>query len=301
MNVNNNFAKQSLDVNLFFLRIMKEHALFLAVGFIPNYSDYYKEALNFNNIFNQLLIKAVDLSRGVTAINNDAVTDLTLDAEKAVQKATLIHIDTNLTQTELSLRDQSLNRININELTSEIRQLNDRAISATRNLIRYKTKILDDVLSCRIMYNVYPLLIEHIRREAILFVETLTALQNNVSEQEINKLIENEIFWNKIMEEHSEFIRGLLDPKENELIKVANDFAVKFENLNKNVYKAATNPNLVPSVTKESINLTKQVRDFNTDATKGLLNCQIRSILNPLLGDHVLRESNHYLRLLERK
>lgn len=301
MNVNNNFARQSLDVNLFFLRIMKEHSLFLAVGFIPNYNEYYKEALNFNNIFNQLLIKAVDLSRGVVAINNDAVTDYTLDAEKAVSKATLIHIDTNLTQQELSLRNQTLNRVNINEITNDIRTLNERAISATKNLIRFKTRLLEDVLSCKIMYNIYPLLIEHIRREAILFVETLTALQTNKTEQEIKQMIEDEIFWNRIMEEHSEFIRGLLDPTEEELIKVANDFAVKYENLNKNVTKAVNNPSLVSTVTKESSNLTKQVRDFNTEATKGLLKCGIRSILNPLLGDHVLRESNHYLRLLEKK
>lgn len=301
MNVNNNFARQSLDINLFFLRIMKEHSLFLAVGFIPTQNEYYKEALNFNNIFNQLLIKAVDLSRGLAAINNDAVTDYTMEAEKAVSKATLINIDTNLTQTELSLRNQTLNRVNINELTNEIKLLNDRAISATKNLIRFKTRILDDMLSCKIMYNVYPLLIEHIRREAILFVESLTALQANRSEQEIKQLLENEIFWNKIMEEHSEFIRGLLDPTEEDLIKVANDFAVKYENLNNNVYKAVNNPSLVSSVTKDSINLTKQVRDFNTEATKGMLKCGIRSLLNPLLGDHVLRESNHYLRLLEKK
>ncbi len=32
--------------------------------------------------------------------------------------------------------------------------------------------------------------------------------------------------------------------------------------------------------------------------TEGLLNCKIKSIILPLLGDHVLREANHYLRLL---
>jgi hypothetical protein len=33
--------------------------------------------------------------------------------------------------------------------------------------------------------------------------------------------------------------------------------------------------------------------------TQGLLGCKIKSIIIPLLGDHVLRESNHYLRLLK--
>ncbi|HEX9059455.1 MAG TPA: DUF2935 domain-containing protein, partial [Clostridia bacterium] len=32
--------------------------------------------------------------------------------------------------------------------------------------------------------------------------------------------------------------------------------------------------------------------------TKGLINCSIKAIAYPLLGDHVLREANHYIRIL---
>lgn len=32
---------------------------------------------------------------------------------------------------------------------------------------------------------------------------------------------------------------------------------------------------------------------------RGLLDCKIRSIVLPLLGDHVVREANHYIRLLK--
>ena len=297
----NAYERKSLDINLFFLRIMKEHSLFLAVGFIPSHTDYYQEALKFNEYFNGLLNNAVELSRGVITINNDAVTDFTLDAEKATSRATSLPIDTALTQSELLLRDQTLNRISSIDLTNEINNLNEKAIRATKNLIRFKSRILNDLLSCKIMYNVYPLLIEHIRREAVLFVDSLTKLQNNEPVMEMNELIEDEIFWNRIMEEHSEFIRGLLDPTEEELIKVANDFALNYEELNRDAYNAANNPSMVPAITKQSLNLTKSIKDFNTQATQGLLNCQIRSIISPLLADHVLRESNHYLRILDPK
>jgi len=33
-------------------------------------------------------------------------------------------------------------------------------------------------------------------------------------------------------------------------------------------------------------------------ATEGLLQCKIKALAVPLLGDHVLREANHYMRLL---
>ncbi|WP_434084693.1 DUF2935 domain-containing protein [Lacrimispora xylanisolvens] len=43
---------------------------------------------------------------------------------------------------------------------------------------------------------------------------------------------------------------------------------------------------------------TKEYRDFKEAGTKGINECKIRSIILPLLADHVLRESNHYIRLL---
>ena len=40
-----------------------------------------------------------------------------------------------------------------------------------------------------------------------------------------------EEFWNQIMMEHALFIRGLLDPSEEELIRTANDFAIDYQKL----------------------------------------------------------------------
>jgi hypothetical protein len=37
-----------------------------------------------------------------------------------------------------------------------------------------------------------------------------------------------ELFWNQIMMEHALFIRGLLDPTENELIKTSDNFAREY-------------------------------------------------------------------------
>ena len=55
----------------------------------------------------------------------------------------------------------------------------------------------------------------------------------------------------------------------------------------------------ITKVTDNNLKATKQIRDFKEQATKGLLECKIKSIIIPLLGDHVLREANHYLRLLK--
>ncbi len=40
-------------------------------------------------------------------------------------------------------------------------------------------------------------------------------------------------------------------------------------------------------------------REFKEAGTNGIIRCEISSIILPLLADHVLREANHYLRILQ--
>ena len=101
------------------------------------------------------------------------------------------------------------------------------------------------------------------------------------------------------MAEHSKFIRGLLDPTQEELIKIAHEFGKEFDALNKAVIEAIEKSLPIDNITVEILEATKNLREFNTQATEGLLECKILSIIIPLLSDHVLRESNHYLRLLK--
>lgn len=114
----------------------------------------------------------------------------------------------------------------------------------------------------------------------------------------VRGLIEEEIFWNDIMEEHSKFIRGYLDPSEKQLFKTANHFAEQFDKLEEDTKALLTNSNNLNKVTKESYNLVTELRNFKRQGTEGLLACKVKAIMPALLGDHVTREANHYLRLL---
>ena len=53
------------------------------------------------------------------------------------------------------------------------------------------------------------------------------------------------------------------------------------------------------SLAEKTLQTTKQYQQFKTAGTEGITDCEIRSIILPLLADHVLREANHYLRILE--
>lgn len=103
-------------------------------------------------------------------------------------------------------------------------------------------------------------------------------------------------FWNRIMMEHALFIRGLLDPTEEELIETADNFATQFRRL---LEKARKQDCKALGMTEEALEEARKIRDFKDAGTEGILDCKIASVILPLLADHVLREANHYIRLLE--
>ena len=47
-----------------------------------------------------------------------------------------------------------------------------------------------------------------------------------------------------------------------------------------------------------TLELTEKFRDFKQTGVQGIEACKIRSLILPLLADHVLREANHYIRIL---
>ena len=101
------------------------------------------------------------------------------------------------------------------------------------------------------------------------------------------------------MAEHSKFIRGLLDPTEDELINAANNFGSEFDKLITESKEAMDKIIPISKVTEDSLKATMEIAKFKSQGTQGLVECKIKSIMIPLLGDHTLREANHYLRLLK--
>ena len=292
------YITSSLELHLFFGRIMKEHSLFLEAGFTPKNTKLSKEAEHYKVSFEKLLLDAVKLSNGrirESVIDyGEIFTEYTLETEKKTKYYTGIDINHKITLMEKDLDCKTTNSID-GKVESNIKCLNARAIKLLDGLIDLKMRVLDGMLCCKLFTVNYPLLIEHIIREAKLYRSYIKDLELN---QNINKenIKKTELFWDEIMMEHSLFIRGLLDPSENELINTSNKFANEFSEL---IQKADDATEMtMPSVTSDTLMETIKLIEFKKAGTKGIVDCKIKSIILPLLADHVLREANHYIRLL---
>lgn len=294
-----NYVTLSIETHLFFARIMKEHALFLEAGFPCKETQWIQRADRLRNEFENLLRKVMQFNCGLMnheiLKSQELVTQFTLQAERRTSQLTGISIDHRITMAEQQLEaDCSGNRHK--RMIRSIDQLNRKAIHLLDELIGFKESILREVEEgCLFTFN-YPLLIQHILREAKLYRSILTDL---VEDQRVSykKIRDQEMFWNQIMMEHAWFIRGLLDPTETELIESADHFAVEYGEL---LEMARTqNCKAMDGIRRKSLEETLKYRKFKEAGAEGILNCEIASLILPLLADHVLREANHYIRILE--
>ncbi|AQM59250.1 DUF2935 domain-containing protein [Clostridium baratii] len=288
----------SLELHLFFARIMKEHSLFLEAGFTPKNSKLAKEANGYKEQFEKILLDAVKLSGGrvreSVIESGEIFTEYTLSTERKTQFYTGIDINTKITEMEKKL--DCINDKDIDSRTTRsVRELNNRAMKSLNGLIDLKRRVLDGMLCCKLFTVNYPLLIEHIIREAKLYRSYISNLEMNedINDEDIRN---TELFWDQIMMEHALFIRGLLDPSEEKLIDTSNDLANEFKEL---IEKAKNMTDMTMNdITRDTLLQTVKIRDFKKAGTDGIINCKIKSIILPLLADHVLREANHYIRIL---
>lgn len=293
----NQYIETSLELHLFFGRIMKEHSLFLRAGFTPANPDFSAKAEFYLEEFQKLLSQAVALSSGLVRdevlSSGELITEFTALAEEQTECLTGIPIDKSITAKTRQLICGGSQRCVDPELLQQVRRLNKVAIRLLDGLIQLKETILCKVLQGEMFTANYPLLIEHILREAKLYRKYLEQLERNGTLSN-ETMLEVESFWNRIMMEHAMFIRGLLDPCETELMNTADSFAKKFCAL-----LEASRSAQDKTIAAVSLAETEKLRDFKAAGTQGIQQCKIRSIILPLLADHVLREANHYIRLLK--
>lgn len=298
-----NYIMKSLELHLFFGRIMKEHSFFLRAGFTPACEEFSEEAETYKRGFEQLMCQALNLSGGFISrqvlTSGELITEFTANAERQTECLTGISIDKDITTRQMRLSSNFTpynNRrqcYNLMERRQQVQRLNQTALELLSGLICFKERILQKVLQCEMFTMNYPLLIEHILREARLYREYIEMLERDgrLSDRSMKEV---ECFWNQIMMEHAMFIRGLLDPTEEELFYAADGYAKDYAALLEQCRCAEEQA--MPSGTLEK---TMQFRDFKMTGTQGITQCKIRSVILPLLADHVLREANHYLRLLK--
>ena len=178
----NEFVARSLDEVRFWSRIMKEHSLFLKLGFRCEDTQLINEANQFYAIF-----EVIENRANAFTVGTDPQT---------------------------------------------IRNFNEEVHNAASHIWVFKRKVLGLILRCQIPgANNFPLLVDHVSREANYFRNRLTELNTGQLEPLPDAIIDENVFFLRIMADHAKFISHLLDPSERKLVEQANEFSNEFDQL----------------------------------------------------------------------
>ncbi|WP_085507230.1 DUF2935 domain-containing protein [Thalassobacillus devorans] len=253
--MSNPIVERSLDEIRFWSRIMKEHALFLSLGFTYEQAQLIAEAQQFITLFERI--------------------------------------------------EEKLARFNVNSDIQQVKSFNNEVYQAAVAIWGYKRKVLGLTLRCEITTNNYPLLVDHISREAAYFANRLRDLNEGKLAPEPDTIIQENLFFLRIMADHAKFIGHLLDPSERKLVDQAREFSHDFDQL---VFQAIDLDSMRPQ--SETVPLMDQfldqnrvsvvsLRDFKKTARELIEACRIKSNIHPLLADHTFREAERFLEIID--
>ncbi|OQB24211.1 MAG: hypothetical protein BWY11_01285 [Firmicutes bacterium ADurb.Bin182] len=282
------YIRKSFNNHLFWLRIMKEHAIFIQSAIPPSQRQLAQEAERFKLQFEHLLASAIIQSSGWVSpevlLANELFTRYTDEAERITQQYTGIQINRNLTNLEADIEPWTAYSNATGRKEQEVSALNRNVLSQLEAFSHFKNSLWNSQVSCRIMTMLYTAVLQHVLHEAEEYIKTVTYLQNR--QDPGGDTLENRNFWNNQMSEHAKAVRGLLDPSEAEMFVMADRYGKMFDSL---IQDPARDP-LEPAI---------ELSEFKETVTRGRIECKIQGIILPLFIDHLLREANHYIRLLQ--
>lgn len=118
-------------------------------------------------------------------------------------------------------------------------------------------------------------------------------------------IIKENVLFLRITADHAQFIGHLLDPSERKLVDMAQNFSHDFDQL---IFQARDLESMKPQ--SKTVPLLDQfldqnrvsvsaLKDFKKTARELIEECKIKSIIHPLLADHVFRETERFLAIID--
>ncbi len=146
---------------------------------------------------------------------------------------------------------------------------------------------------------------DHTSREAAYFAKRLKELNEGKPKLLLEAIIKENVFFLKVMAEHAKFIGHLLDPSERKLVDQARDFSHDFDqllfqamDLDSMRPQSETTPILNQFLDRNRVSVVS-LRNFKKSAKELIKDCKIKSNIHPLLADHVFREAERFLQIID--
>ncbi|MCL2857769.1 MAG: DUF2935 domain-containing protein [Oscillospiraceae bacterium] len=293
------YAVLSLELHMFFGRIMMEHMLFLEARLMPTNSELPQTAKWYKEQFESVLQNAVMLGGGIVGTevmsSGEMVTAYTLKSEELTEYFANIGINHDITMMQEKLSGTE-NPSVTTALISQVSQLNAAVAQLLNRAVELKHQIFLDLQECKVFIADYPLLVRNMINEATDYIKRLTALENGNEYYDAQDVL---LFWNQGVLEHVVSYRSMFDPTEKEMIAIADGFIQRYSSLMRET--RMMNDMLKPHILAAALKEVIDYRDFSETVAKKVAYCEVQCAMFPLMADHSLREVNYFARLLKKQ
>lgn len=189
------------------------------------------------------------------------------------------------------------------EISSDkkFKELIRQSAEKVEEFYRFKRRLLQIALRGELGGTLYPSLLDHVSREAEYFLRLLESM-NDCKAFRLWPKTKEVSFWIRLMSDHSDFIRQMLDPSEVILIETTEGFTSEFDGLFRqsvdfsSMLRGATGG--VPAFGRflqDSRVAGMRLRDFKRALHCMLEEKKVLGLMSPLFADHVRREADHFL------
>ncbi len=295
------FYKESIDANLYYLRTLRDFCINIELSFYGD-NPYKKRAYI-------LARKSQDLGREIVTLTNGKVpskglnyqifyTEYTLPIERLTEKLFKLNLGTDITEMQLKLTPTDTFEVN-NELITTLTSFNDRATSIANEFINLAREIRDEMTSNNLFSYSYPTMYNFMIITIELYIGELNRLKERIRKDPIIAL-DTEYGYNITAYEITSFLRGLIDPNATSYIEVLNNILNEiYPELLEDYNSLPLSPENQQNLTERSIAVIRRIRLLISNMLRDLLDDKLYFIIEPLAIDNFYRNINYFLYALD--